>query len=68
MRIVQLGNIDLQFCCPNCRTIFEISTKELKEENGQWKTQCPLCDKEIKITSDNSIRDFLIRRKELEQQ
>ena len=68
MRIIKLGNIDLQFCCPNCKTIFEISTKELMEENDHWKTQCPLCLEEIKVMPDNSIRNFLMRRKELEQQ
>lgn len=65
MKIIKLGNVDLQFCCPNCKTIFEISTNELKEENDHWKTQCPLCDEEIKLTPDDSIRKFLTRRKEL---
>ena len=67
MKIIQLGNIDLQFCCPNCRTIFEISTRELKEEKGNWKTQCPLCDEEIIIMQGDSISKFLLRRKELEK-
>ena len=66
MRIIKLGNIDLRFSCPKCKTIFEVGTIELEEEDDHWKTQCPLCYEEIKIMPDNSIRDFLIRRKELE--
>lgn len=68
MKIIELGNIDIQICCPNCKTIFEISTKELREENDHWKTQCPVCFEEMKIMPDNSIRNFLIRKKELEKQ
>lgn len=67
MKIIRLGNMDLQFCCPYCRTIFEISTQELKEEKDNWKTKCPLCDEEIKFTPEDSVRKFLTRRKELEQ-
>lgn len=68
MRIIRLGNIDMQFCCPNCKTIFEINAKELKEENDHWKIQCPLCLEEIEFMPDDPIRNLLMRRKELEQQ
>lgn len=68
MRIIQLGNIDFQFCCTNCHTIFEVNTKELIHDGVRsWHTVCPLCGETIRI-GEGSCTEFLSKRAELEKE
>lgn len=48
MRILKLGSWNLTFNCPDCGTLFEISTDELSiDSQGKRYIRCPLCDKEL---------------------
>ena len=65
MKIIELGNIDVQFICPKCHTIFEVSTKELERTGPRnWSIGCPLC-RELITIGDGGTIDFLIKREEL---
>ena len=65
MKILELGNIDVQFICPNCRTFFEVSTKELEQTGASsWSIAFPLCGELITIGNGKTI-DFLIKREKL---
>ena len=46
MKIIKMGHIDIQYICPDCQTIFEVSTDEFKwdEENKEWYVYCPMCE------------------------
>jgi len=68
MRIIQLGNLDVTFCCPNCRTTFEVSTNELKFKDGEWFINCPLCDEKMVLRSDTFVKEFLERRERLKKE
>ena len=66
MKIIELGNIDIQFACPDCSTIFEVYTRELERLDARtWAIACPLCGKVIKV-GNGEVVDFLIKREKLE--
>lgn len=52
MKIIKIGDVDFKFICPNCKTEFEIETKELLSCNGHYFINCPLCNK-ILYMKDN---------------
>lgn len=69
MRIIKLGNIDAQFCCRNCHTIWEINTEEIKkDEKGNYFTVCPLCDMEIIMSGDYEFVKFLHKRQKFQKE
>lgn len=66
MKIIRLGNINVQFCCTSCHTIWEINTDEIrKDEEGNYFTVCPLCDTKITMNSDDELVEFLNKKTKL---
>ena len=67
MRIIKLGDMTFSFLCQNCKTEFEIETKELKklDTNGFYYIDCPLCDKKIIMKDAYGIIPYAKRREEL---
>jgi len=67
MRIIQLGHINLTFSCPECHTVFEISTDEIEKVNDRYIIRCPLCGYEWNWTNDQLL-PFMRKREELKKQ
>lgn len=67
MRIIQLGHLNATLACPNCETIWEMSTEEIQfEQDGfYWYVECPLCEHRIKFNDGNDVVKFLKKRKEM---
>lgn len=72
MKIIKLGDFNFRFICPDCRTKFEIESKELqKDEDGYYTgyyIDCPLCKHIIAIDDENEIVKFAKKRKEAENE
>ena len=72
MKIIKIGDVDFKFICPNCKTEFEIESKELKKEesgygyyNGYY-IECPLCYRVITLGNETEVVRYAKRREELE--
>lgn len=66
MKIIKLGYFNIQFCCSECHTIFEVSTEELLAEKDEHKqtvyyVNCPVCGNFIKVGfgKDSAINKLL---------